>query len=306
MRAEGNHRPVRHSDQAHGSPAVNYDWRRTIAYVDQNGNEMEGARLRGLLGRPRPDARIIRLLEARQNDDGGFPNELVQGRPSSIEASALVLGWVQDLSCLGTAIAQRIVTYLLAAQRPDGSWDESPGLIKYGPPPSLLPGDPRVQVFCTALATYWLAVLGYRNDHAVARALAYIRPRQAADGRFLGFLRTTWIAAAGFLMAEGPASPAVTRALDRLAAIEEERWTPGALTGMLNSLADGGAPASVPAVSRCLARLRMLARPDGSWASEDGDIYDVEVTLRALRAVLLYGAVSPAPAEAMSPAALPG
>jgi hypothetical protein len=285
---------------------VSYDWRRTIVYIDQNGNEMERARLRGMLGRPRPDARIVRLLEARQNEDGGFPSELVQGRPSSIETSTLVLGWMQDLSFLGSAIVQRIVMYLLASQRPDGSWDESPGLIKYGPPPWLLPGDPRVQAFCTALATYWLALLGYRHDHAVARALSYVRARQAADGRFLGFLQTTWIAAAGFLIVEGPASAAATRAVDRLAAIEEERWTPGALTGMLNSLADGGAPASVPAVARGLERLRMLARPNGSWASEDGDIYDVEVTLRALRAFLLYAAVSSARAEKVSPAALPG
>ncbi len=285
---------------------MNYDWRQTIAYVEQNGNETERARLRGVLGRSRPDAKILRLLEARQNEDGGFPSELVQGRPSSVETSALVLGWMQDLSSLGSAIVQRIVTYLLASQRPDASWDESPGLIKYDPSPCLLPGDPRVQVFCTALATYWLAVLGYRHDHAVVRALAYLRPRQAADGRFLGFLRTTWTAAAAFLIVEGPASPAVTRALERLAAIEEERWTPGALTGVLNSLADGGAPASLPAVSRCLERLRVLARPDGSWASEDGDEYDVGVTLRALRAFLLYGAVSPAQAEQMPPAALPG
>jgi len=108
---------------------VSYDWRRTIVYIDQNGNEMERARLRGMLGRPRPDARIVRLLEARQNEDGGFPSELVQGRPSSIETSTLVLGWMQDLSFLGSAIVQRIVMYLLASQRPDGSWDESPGLI---------------------------------------------------------------------------------------------------------------------------------------------------------------------------------
>ena len=285
---------------------MNYDWRRTIVYLDQNGSEMERARLRGVLGRPRPDARIIRLLEARQNEDGGFPSEFVQGRPSSIETSAVVLAWMQDLSLLGSAIAQRVVTYLLAAQRPDGSWDESPALLKYGPPPCLLPGDPRVQLFCTALASYWLAVLGYRQDHAVARALGYVRPRQAADGRFLGYLRTTWISAAAFLIAEGAASAAAARALERLAAIKEDRWTPGALTGMLNCLADGGVPASAPAVARCLDRLRMLALPDGSWASEDGDVYDVEVTLRALRALLRYAAVSPAKAERASPAALPG
>ncbi|HKV46348.1 MAG TPA: prenyltransferase/squalene oxidase repeat-containing protein [bacterium] len=271
---------------------MSYDWRRTIAYIDQNGNEIERARLRGLLGRPRPEAKIVRTLEARQNDDGGFPSELVQGRPSSVEATALVLGWMQDLSILENAPAQRAVTYLLAAQRPDGSWDESPGLLKYGPPPRFLPGDPRVQALCTAVAAYWLVCLGYHQDHAVARAMAYLRTRQAADGRFLGYLRTTWTAAAVFRTVEGAGSATSARAIDSLGTIEDTRWYPGALTGILGCLADAGVPMSVPAVRRGLARLRTTGLPDGSWLSEDGPFYHVEVTLGALRALLAYGVVS--------------
>ena len=105
------------------SPLV-YDWRGTIAWLDQNGNETERARLRGLLGRPRPDARVVRTLEARQNRDGAFPSDLVQGRPSSIDTTELVLRWMQDLNMLDGPLAQRAVTYLFTAQRPDGSWDE--------------------------------------------------------------------------------------------------------------------------------------------------------------------------------------
>ncbi len=280
---------------------MSYDWRRTIAYIDQNGNEAERARLRGLLGRARPEARIVRMLEAHQNDDGGFPSEWVQGPPSSIDATGLVLGWMQDLSMLGSAQAQRAVTYLFTAQRPDGSWDESPGLLKYGPPPRLLPGDPRVQTFCTALAAYWLVLLGYRQDHAVSRALAWLRARQATDGRFLGFLRSTWTAAAAFRLVEGPGSPTSARALDALAAVEDERWSPGRLVGMLTRLAEAGAPMSVPVIRRGLDRLWALAQPDGSWASEDGDFFRVEVTLGALRGLLLYGVVSPPRVQSTSP-----
>jgi hypothetical protein len=284
---------------------VTIDWRRTIAYVDQSGNEMERARLRGLLGRPRPDTKIVRMLEARQNDDGGFPAELIQGRPSSIEATAVVLGWMQDLSILGSAQAQRVVTYLFTTQRPDGSWDESPGLIKYSPPPGLLPGDPRVQAYCTALAAYWLALLGHRGDHTVARASAYLRARQAPDGRFVGFLRTTWTAAAVFRLVEGQGSAVCARALDALAAIPGERWQPGALTGMLDCLAQAGVPLDAPIVQRGMERLWALAQPDGSWRSEDGEFYHVEVTLKALRVLLLYGAVAP-PVRASSPVGTEG
>jgi hypothetical protein len=279
-----------------------YDWRRTIAWIDQNGNETERARLRGLLGRPWPDARIIRTLDARQNLDGGFPSDLVQGRPSSIDTTAQVLRWMQDLRMLGGPQAQRVITFLFTAQRPDGSWDEPAGLLKFGPPPRLVPGDPRVQAFCTAVAAYWLVLLGHRTDHAVARALGYLRPRQAADGRFLGFIRTTWVAAAVFRLVEGPSAPAAARAIDTLATLKADRWHAGALTGMLNALAEAGVPADVPVVHQGLERLRLLVEPDGCWSSEDGDFYDVDVTLRALRVFLLYGVVSPPGFSAVSPA----
>jgi hypothetical protein len=272
--------------------APGYDWRRTIAWLDQNGNETERARLRGLLGRPRPDARVVRTLEARQNPDGGFPSDLVQGRPSSIDTTELVLRWMQDLNVLDSPLAQRVVTYLFTAQRPDGSWDESLGLLKFGPPPRLLPGDPRVRTLCTALAAYWLVTLGYRSDHAVSRALAYLRPRQAAGGRFLGFIRTTWVAAALFRFVEGPGSSIAARALEALAAVEPERWRAGALGGMLNGFVESGVPPVAPVVQKGLARLRALAELDGSWLSEEGEFYRAEVTLRALRALLLYGVVS--------------
>jgi hypothetical protein len=279
-----------------------YDWRRTIAWVDQNGNETERARLRGLLGRPWPDARIIRTLDARQNPDGGFPSDLVQGRLSSIDTTAQVLRWMRDLRMLDSLQAQRVVTFLFTAQRPDGSWDEPAGLLKFGPPPRLVPGDPRVQVFCTALAAYWLVLLGNRNDHAVSRALGYLRPRQAADGRFLGYLRTSWLAAAAFRLVEGPGTTPAARAIDALAAVKAERWHAGALAGMLASFAEAGLSPDVPVVGQGLDRLRSLVEPDGCWSSEDGDFYQVDVTLRALRNLLIFGAVSPPAAPAVSQA----
>ncbi|TMI82766.1 MAG: terpene cyclase/mutase family protein [Bacillati bacterium ANGP1] len=282
-------------------PAGAYDWRRTIAWIDHNGNETERARLRGLLGRPRPEAKVIRTLEARQNDDGGFPSELIQGRPSSIDTTALVLRWLQDLGTLAGAVAQRVVTYLFTVQRPDGSWDQPPGLVRYGPPPRLLPGDSRVQALCTAQAAYWLVLLGHRHDHAVSRAMGYLRARQAADGRFLGYIRTTWMAAALFRCTEGPGSAVCARALDALGAVEAERWSAGALVGMLNCMAEAGVSTRVPVVRQGVARLRALAEPTGSWPSEDGEFYRVEVSLRALRVLLLYGAVSEPMSEVEGP-----
>jgi len=281
-------------DSALGSdPAGRFDWRRTIAYIDQNGSELERARLRGILGRARPDAKVVRALEARQNSDGGFPYGMIQGRLSTIEATTMALRWMEDLGLLRSVHVEHAVTYLLAAQRPDGSWDEPPGLIKYAPPPPLMPGDPRVRSLSTALVVYWLVRIGVPGDDVVSRAMVYLRDHQAPDGRFVGFLQATWLAAALFRLVEGPDSPTAARAVEALATVPPERWHTGALAGMLNCLGDAGVRDDLPLIHRSVGRLVDLARPDGSWLSEDGDAYHVEVTLQALRAFVIYAAVSP-------------
>ncbi len=274
------------------------DWRQSIAYVDQSGSEMERARLRGILGRARPDAKVVRALEARQNTDGGFPYGMLQGRLSTVESTTAALGWMEDLELLSTSLVERAIMYLLAAQRPDGSWDEPPGVVRYAPPPRLVPGDPRVRCLATARAGYWFARVGESGGDAVARAMAYLRGRQAPGGRFLGFLQTTWLATAMFRLAGGTDATAAAKAIDALAAVEAERWYPGALTEMLNCLGDAGVPEDLPLIQWSLARLVALAQPDGSWPSEDGEAYHVEVTLRALRAVLRYASATPREREA--------
>jgi hypothetical protein len=268
-----------------------FDWRSTIAYVDQNGSEMERARLRGILGRARPDAKIVRQLEARQNTDGGFPYGMLPGRLSTIESTAAALGWMEDLGLLHSGLVERAVMYLLAAQRPDGSWDEPPGLVRYAPPPHLTPGDPRVRCLATARVGFWFARLGEPGGDAVARAAAYLRERQSPGGRFQGFLQTTWTAAAMFRLAEGAASEEALSAADALAMVEPERWYPGALTDMLNCLGDAGVSGTLSFIQSSLTRLVSLRQPDGSWLSEKGEAYQVEVTLRGLRAMLIYASV---------------
>jgi hypothetical protein len=265
------------------------DWGRSIAYVDHNGSELDRARLRGILGRPQPDAKVIRGLEARQREDGGFPYGFVQGRPSAITSTAAALAWLDDLGLLGSVHAERAFMFLLAVQRPEGSWDEPPALFRYGPPPYLVPGDLRVRVASTALVGYWLARAGERDD-PVTRAAAYLRAHQAPNGRFVGFLSTTWLAAALFHMVEGPTSAPAASGFEALAAVPPDHWRPGALAEALSALGDAGVGDDVAFVADGLRSLSAACQPDGSWVSEDGEAYHVEVTLTALHALLRYAA----------------
>jgi squalene cyclase len=277
----------------HAISVIPYDWRLTISGIDQNGTEMERARLRGILGRPRPDTKIVRTIEARQNEDGGVPHQMIAGRLSTIDATTTTLEWLWDLGLGDSPYAERACTYLLSVQRPDGSWDEPPGVLRYSPPPRLLPGDPRVRCRVTALVAFWLARAGYRDD-ATRRAVAYVAVRQAPDGRVLGFRETTWLLAAASAILDGAASPVTARALESLSAVPDDRWSAGSLAGMLDCLGAAGLSRPVAAIARGLDRLHALARPDGTWLAEEGEAYHMDVTLAALRALIFHGAVMPA------------
>jgi len=277
----------------HEIPVIPYDWRLTIAGIDQNGTEMERARLRGILGRPRPDTKIVRAIEARQNEDGGFPHQMASGRLSTIDATTTTLEWLWDLGLAESPYAERACTYLLSAQRPDGAWDEPPGLLRFSPPPRLLPGDPRVRCRATALVAFWLARAGYRDD-VTRRAVDYVAARQAPDGRVLGFRETTWLLAAASALLEGPAPAVTARALESLAAVPDDRWSAAAFAGMLDCLGAAGLSRSVALIARGVDRLRALVRPDGTWLSDEGEAYQTDVTLAALRALVFHGAVEPA------------
>lgn len=258
---------------------------RAIAYVEQNGSELERARLRGILGETKVDPKVTRYFASRQNDDGGFPFQLTQGRPSSINATSTALHWLRDLHLLGSSYAERAVTYLLVAQRPDGSWDESPALVPFDPPPFAAPGRPAVRVYLTALATWWLAVLGRGGDESVARALEFLRGERT-EGRFKGFLHATWLGAAVFTMIEGPASEVAREAIDTLAAVPAAEWAPGEIAWMLDALGEAGFGPDHALVRPMVALLAERQGDDGGWASADGDAFAVETTLHALRVLV--------------------
>src|SRR5438445_403986 len=120
----------------------------TIAYIQENGDELERARLAGLLGRSRAEPKVARSLLARQNEDGGFPYGLIQGRPSAITATATAMQWMHHLrpevwtaDRLAEALSALYLAglpaddpfvdgglaRLLTLQRPDGGWSSDDG-----------------------------------------------------------------------------------------------------------------------------------------------------------------------------------
>jgi len=73
-----------------------------------------------------------------------------------------------------------------------------------------------------------------------------------------------------------------------------EAWSPDRLVDLLAALYAGGVAAEDPLAAWGVRRLLALQQEGGGWSSEHGADRDVDLSLRALGALLAFGVSSPA------------
>ncbi len=259
------------------------DIHQSVAYIEDNGTELEIARIRYLLYGQKPDAEVVQPLLKLQNGDGGFPFDRVQGNLSTVDATLYALWWMDELGLLTSPPADRALDYLLAAQREDGGWDEDASAAQYDLPPWIQPGDLPTRLYLSAYAAYWIGVRYGSMHPAFRKALEFLRGHQKDTGYFRGYLHTTWIAAGAFLMAQPQYREVVEKSLQALMNKPLEDWEASQIAWALDCLGRGGLDESHPFVEKSLTELIERNRPDGSWSSEDGEGFAAGATIAALK-----------------------
>jgi len=275
-----------------------------IAYIEENGDEFERARLAGLLGRAQPESKIVRTMSIRQNEDGGYPYDMIPGRPSAITSTVTGLQWMDDLRLIpqGGPFVDRAVGYLLSTHRPDGAWDESPAVLKYNPPTYSRPGSKGARLHCTALVTYWLARLVGPSHDTVVRGAKYL-----ADQRGGGWpgdvpVETVVEIVAAAAIVGGTMTSIATEGLKVLSQEAPEVWTAEVLAEMLSAFACTSLTRNHALVASSVERLRAQQRADGGWTCRRSVDLEVDLSLRALRALLALGVSAPQEQVGVSPA----
>jgi len=253
---------------------------RARTFVEANGTAIDRARLQALLERHALTS-VPEPLAVLQQADGGFPSELVAGRPSSLITTATVLRWLHDLRQSESELASRAIQFIESRQTPRGIWRENPVLQSYDPQPWMDPDSPAADVYITALCAGTLVVLS--NDELAAdQAVSWLQTQQGRDGLLIGFkAHSSWLALPAFAQILGQETRATRRLVAGLGSILEAEWTASMLTGLLQALVDADYTLRTEVTARAWQMLQAAQQPDGSFTVEEGDD-PVQTTLQAI------------------------
>jgi hypothetical protein len=269
------------------------DLEAAIGFVVAHGDDVERARLAYLRNGAIPGDELLELAEAGRIDGAGWPGRQ-GGEAASIDATCFRFAELDDLGALDRPAVRRALDWLVAIQRPDGTWEEDAALAGDAPDWAR-PGDEAARLFLTANAAFWLSAAGLPArpggplDRRVGGVYAGVITGAAAaiaatlgeDGSWPSFLVTGWLGAAVLFGQRRYLEAARMRMVlaDRLP--ELSAADAASLACALRRLGlDGGDPLLVAA----RRRLGEAQRTDGCWPSDDGDAFTVHTTLIAIRA----------------------
>ena len=265
------------------------DVRKAISFVEENGTELEKYRLNYLLRKERDDKVPLRYLRELQNSDGGFPYDNEKGKLSSVNKTIVNLSLMIELGLAESEICRKTLDYLMSAQGEDGSWDENHAINQYNPPFWNTPGDLKTKMWLTTSILDCLIQLGYSESEAVRKGTRFLLENRDEQGKFFGFLHSTWISVGVFGQLDGVGSEIVKKALE---VIERnlDRLEDGAgdFIWCLECFYAAGISKDIPTVRRCIVRVIDLQRQNGAWTSGDGEKYSVSTTINALRILKMY------------------
>jgi hypothetical protein len=254
-----------------------------IGYVVAHGDAVDRARLSWLRsGLPQAED-VLDKAEIGQAPDGGWP-AFWGGDIASIDATCFRLTELDDLGALGRPAARRAVEWLVRRQRPDGTWEEDESLADSAPQWAR-PGDPEAQLYVTTSAGFWLTVTGGQDDRyalAGARAAEAFRASLRPDGSWPSFLIAGWLGAA-MLHHFGWFYEAAQ--IQLILAERVPGMSPADCASMAATLRRVGVSPDDLLLMAAKHRLSETQRSDGGWLSDDGDAFNVHITLAAIRAL---------------------
>ena len=265
------------------------DIQKAIGFVEKNGTVLEKYRLRFLIGKEKNDEIPSQYLRNLQNKDGGFPYDSEKGKSSCVNDTSNYLGLMVEFGLGNSDVCKKTTEYFFGIQGKDGSWSENEAIKRYNPPFWLIPGDLKTTMWLTASITNHLIQLGYSKSQTVQGAARFLLKNRDEEGRFAGFLHSTWISIGVFGQLKGSESDIVKKALE---VIDENIGKLGDGAGdfawCLECFYVAGLTKENPTVKKCIDELVNLQQENGAWLSGDGEKFTVSTTINVLKVLKNY------------------
>ncbi|MDD4308228.1 MAG: terpene cyclase/mutase family protein [Thermoplasmata archaeon] len=236
---------------------------RTKAYIIKHGNLFEQARLKHTVGRKYSQKDVLQSFSEMQNPDGGFPYGDRRGFPSCLSNTTMALSNLIDMGLADSEPALKSFRFMDRMKKSNGSWEENDKIAPLDPPFWDIPGDEESTIWLTAASA---EILRKAGKPVPRKTLDFLRKKQGPDGKFEGYIHTTWIAMAIF----GNQSPVTSASLKYLETADIGDWDATCISWCLSSMKLGGVSADSGLRKKLLDRLSELQEPDGSWPSEGG------------------------------------
>jgi len=263
------------------------DIQKAVEFIRSNGNELELARLKNILGQEFEPNLVLQGFSELQNPDGGFPFGDRPGFPSCLSNTAQAVHVLQELELGDTDISKASINYLLEMQR-NGIFLENEKIAPLEPPFWDMPGDDRTTLWLTADITDILLRSGCTIEK-LSQAGEFLREHQAPDGSFMGYIHTTWMALSVFGKKGLDDAQIFSDALSYLENKEQEDWDAACIAWCLDCMKVGEVACDSPLWNKLTGKLADLQEADGSWPSEEGahlKTRNVNSVLAALRDVI--------------------
>ena len=244
------------------------DLQKAIDFINNNGNELELARLNNIFGQDYDSASVLKGFSVLQNPDGGFPYGDRPGFPSCLSNTAQAVHVLQELELGDSEIAKSSINYFLEMQK-EGIWPENEKITPLGPPIWDMPGDDRTTLWLTADITDLLLRSGFEGD--LSLAIEYIKEHQAPDGKFMGYVHTTWMAISIFGKSGINDSEVFSDALAYLVTFDIENLDAACIAWCLDCMKKNDAARESLFWQKLLDRLTELQEEDGGWPAHEGE-----------------------------------
>jgi hypothetical protein len=256
---------------------------KAIEFVRTHGNKFEHARLKHTLGQKFETIEVLNGFSNIQNPDGGFPFGDRKGYPSCLSNSAMALHNLIEMDLQDTEIAESCVKFFLKMQTDVGTWSENEKIKPLDPPFWDAPGDDLTTLWLTADISDLMLRVG--NNTAKKTAI-YLKKHQTPEGRFSGYIHTTWIALSIFGKNGLKDEKIFSNALAFLENADIEDWDVSCIAWCIASMKRGGVGGESPLWDKLISRLSATQEPDGSWPSDDGDHLKAKDVNSVLAAVM--------------------